>query len=83
MPVDPITETMQAFSAGRLDGSAFAIGRLYGLSDLELTKAGTFGSIPRVRPSEAASKISADGALIYDVRSHGYYDRKARRIQGS
>jgi rhodanese-related sulfurtransferase len=21
--------------------------------------------------------------LIYDVRSHGYYDRKARRIQGS
>ena len=47
------------------------------------TKAGTFGSIPRVRPTDAARTISTDGAVIYDVRSHGYYDGKARRIQGS
>ena len=47
------------------------------------TKAGTFGSIPRVRPAEAAHKISIEDAVIYDVRSHGYYDGKARRIQGS
>jgi rhodanese-related sulfurtransferase len=25
----------------------------------------------------------ADGAFIYDVRSHGYFDAKARRIRGS
>jgi rhodanese-related sulfurtransferase len=48
-----------------------------------LIKAGSLRSIPRVRPSEAAKKVSAGGAVIYDVRSHGYYDQKAKRIQGS
>jgi len=47
------------------------------------TKAGPLRAIPRVRPSDAAQKVSADGAVIYDVRSHGYYDLKATRIQGS
>lgn len=46
-------------------------------------RAGALRSIPRVRPSDAAQKVSADGAVIYDVRSHGYYDLKATRIQGS
>src|SRR5271154_2435630 len=36
--------------------------------------------VPSVVPSEAAS---SEGAVIYDVRSHGYYDRKATRIRGS
>jgi rhodanese-related sulfurtransferase len=27
--------------------------------------------------------LSSDGALIYDVRSHGYYDRKATRVRGA
>jgi rhodanese-related sulfurtransferase len=36
--------------------------------------------VPSVPPSEAAS---SEGAIIYDVRSHGYYDRKAIRIRGS
>ena len=27
--------------------------------------------------------LSAGDAVIYDVRSHGYYDPKAKRIQGS
>ena len=39
---------------------------------------GALRSVPRVHPSEVAQ-----GALIYDVRSHGYYDQKAKRIQGS
>lgn len=81
--VDPITRTMQAFTraAGWV---AFVIVAGYMVYLIwNWTKAGAFGSIPRVRPAEAASKISADGALIYDVRSHGYYDGKARRIQGS
>jgi membrane protein DedA with SNARE-associated domain/rhodanese-related sulfurtransferase len=33
-------------------------------------------------PSEAAHAVKA-GACIYDVRSHGYLDRKAMRITGS
>jgi membrane protein DedA with SNARE-associated domain/rhodanese-related sulfurtransferase len=47
------------------------------------TKAGALRAIPRVRPAEAARAMSADDAVIYDVRSHGYYEDKATRIQGS
>ena len=36
-----------------------------------------------VSPVEAYRASSADIAVIYDVRSHGYYDRKAVRIAGS
>jgi len=81
--VDPITRTMRAFSraAGWV---AFVVAAAYIVYLVwNWTKAGAFGSVPRVHPSEAARKISSDGALIYDVRSHGYYDQKARRIQGS
>jgi rhodanese-related sulfurtransferase len=39
---------------------------------------GALRTVPRVHPSEVAQ-----GAVIYDVRSHGYYDQKAQRIQGS
>lgn len=37
-------------------------------------------SVPFVSPAEAAR---AAGAVIYDVRSHGYYDLKATRVKGS
>ena len=47
------------------------------------TKASALRAIPRVRPAEAARAMSADGAVIYDVRSHGYFHDKAMRIQGS
>src|ERR1700704_285642 len=40
------------------------------------------GAVPFAIPSEAADALSA-GACIYDVRSHGYLDRKAIRIKGS
>jgi membrane protein DedA with SNARE-associated domain/rhodanese-related sulfurtransferase len=39
--------------------------------------------VPSVGAAEAASALSAGDAVIYDVRSHGYYDPKAKRIQGS
>ena len=39
--------------------------------------------VPIVHPREAAGALSANTAIIYDVRSHGYYDAKAVRIQGS
>jgi membrane protein DedA with SNARE-associated domain/rhodanese-related sulfurtransferase len=40
-------------------------------------------SIPRVSPAEASRIIEAGGATVYDVRSHGYYERGAARIRGS
>jgi membrane protein DedA with SNARE-associated domain/rhodanese-related sulfurtransferase len=39
-------------------------------------------AVPLVPPVEAAREMAA-GAWIYDVRSHGYLDAKATRIQGS
>jgi len=45
-------------------------------------KARALGIVPFVTPVEAARALS-EGALVYDVRSHGYYDRKAMRVQGS
>jgi membrane protein DedA with SNARE-associated domain/rhodanese-related sulfurtransferase len=38
---------------------------------------------PFVEPAEAARVLSAGTAVIYDVRSHGYYEAKAMRIEGS
>ncbi len=43
-------------------------------------KARGLRSVPFVTPAEAAR---AAGAVIYDVRSHGYYDLKATRVKGS
>jgi membrane protein DedA with SNARE-associated domain/rhodanese-related sulfurtransferase len=81
--VGPITRTMQSFS--RVGGwiAFMVVGGYFIYLIWNWIKAGTFGSIPRVRPTEAARTISTDGAVIYDVRSHGYYTQKARRIQGS
>ena len=46
-------------------------------------KARTLRSVPFASPAEAARDLSTNSALIYDVRSHGYYDSKATRIKGS
>ena len=46
-------------------------------------KARALRSVPVAAPAEVARISSVDPVLIYDVRSHGYYDRKATRIQGS
>ena len=47
------------------------------------TKARSQLRVPLIDPTEAAKQISAHDAVVYDVRSHGYYDAKAERIQGS
>jgi membrane protein DedA with SNARE-associated domain/rhodanese-related sulfurtransferase len=39
-------------------------------------------AVPFTTPAEASREISA-GAIVYDVRSHGYFDAKAMRIRGS
>jgi membrane protein DedA with SNARE-associated domain/rhodanese-related sulfurtransferase len=38
---------------------------------------------PFVEPAEAAREMAAGRAILYDVRSHGYYQPKAMRIEGS
>ena len=40
-------------------------------------------TIPRVSPAEAARILEAGDAMVYDVRSHGYYEHGAARIRGS
>ena len=39
-------------------------------------------AVPFANPMDAAREMEA-GAHVYDVRSHGYFDAKATRIQGS
>jgi membrane protein DedA with SNARE-associated domain/rhodanese-related sulfurtransferase len=45
-------------------------------------KGRALSAVPSAHPQEAAREL-ATGALVYDVRSHGYFDPKATRIQGS
>jgi membrane protein DedA with SNARE-associated domain/rhodanese-related sulfurtransferase len=42
----------------------------------------TLSAVPFAAPADAARDMAA-GASVYDVRSHGYFDPKATRIQGS
>jgi membrane protein DedA with SNARE-associated domain/rhodanese-related sulfurtransferase len=46
-------------------------------------KARALRSVPFASPADVARAMSSDSAVIYDVRSHGYYDSKATRIKGS
>ena len=45
-------------------------------------KGRALSAVPFTYPVEAARDLAA-GAYVYDVRSHGYFDTKAMRIQGS
>ncbi len=71
-------------SAGRIIGGiilALLIG--YILFRLWLwARARTLSAVPFAHPHDAARDL-ATGAPVYDVRSHGYFDPKATRIQGS
>jgi len=46
-------------------------------------KARALRTVPSVSPAEAMRDLESGRAIVYDVRSHGYYDRNAVRIQGS
>jgi membrane protein DedA with SNARE-associated domain/rhodanese-related sulfurtransferase len=46
------------------------------------TKGRALSAVPFAAPADAAREMAA-GASVYDVRSHGYFDPKATRIQGS
>ena len=45
-------------------------------------KGRALSAVPFANPEDAAREL-ATGASVYDVRSHGYFDPKAIRIQGS
>src|ERR1700735_2368282 len=45
-------------------------------------KGRALSAVPFAHPEEVAREL-ATGAPVYDVRSHGYFDPKATRIQGS
>ena len=45
-------------------------------------RARALSAVPFAHPEDAAREL-ATGAAVYDVRSHGYFDPKATRIQGS
>jgi membrane protein DedA with SNARE-associated domain/rhodanese-related sulfurtransferase len=38
---------------------------------------------PTIEPEEAAVDLAGGHAVVYDVRSHGYYDARTMRIKGS
>jgi membrane protein DedA with SNARE-associated domain/rhodanese-related sulfurtransferase len=69
---------------GRVLGWAFAALVLgyVGFQILLWARTRRLAAVPLVLPAEAARQM-ATGAWIYDVRSHGYFDAKATRIQGS
>lgn len=49
-------------------------------------KSKAYRVVPRVQVQELARRLASDGKgsiLLLDVRSHGYYDPEAERIQGS
>src|ERR1700722_17099451 len=77
-----LTRGYHAF--GRVLGWAFAalILGYVAFQILLWVKARRLVAVPLVLPAEAAREM-ATGAWIYDVRSHGYLDAKATRIQGS
>jgi len=78
-----ITRGYQAF--GHVLGWAFAIAAA-GYVAVRISmwrKARVWSEAPLVEPLEAARELAAGTAVIYDVRSHGYYDSKAMRIRGS
>jgi len=77
-----ITKNYLAFGRGLTWLVILALACYLGYQIWMWRKARALGIVPFVTPVEAARALS-EGALVYDVRSHGYYDRKAMRVQGS
>jgi rhodanese-related sulfurtransferase len=78
-----ITKDYEAFS--RVLSWALSVAALgyLGFKARLWIKSRALRSVPFVSAADAAQALSSDGAVIYDVRSHGYYDQKAARVRGS
>jgi|KBSMisStandDraft_5_1062788.scaffolds.fasta_scaffold124672_2 membrane protein DedA with SNARE-associated domain/rhodanese-related sulfurtransferase len=81
--LDAITKNYVAFGRGLTWLLILLLASYLGYQVWMWRRARALRTVPFVSPAEAARALSAEGALIYDVRSHGYYDRKAMRAQGS
>jgi membrane protein DedA with SNARE-associated domain/rhodanese-related sulfurtransferase len=65
---------------------ALAIGLYVGYRLYLLLREGKLGTVPLVSAQEVAQRLSIgvpDDMALFDVRSHGYYSKKAARIRGS
>jgi membrane protein DedA with SNARE-associated domain/rhodanese-related sulfurtransferase len=65
---------------------AFGMAAYFGYHLWLLLKSGTLSYVPRVSASEVARRLYSGldhDMVIFDVRSHGYYDKKASRIKDS
>ena len=78
-----ITKNYEAFTRVLSWVLMVAVVCYLGLQVWMWSKARRWRSVPFVSPVEAARAHSSDSAIIYDVRSHGYYERKATRLRGS
>ena len=78
-----ITKNYMAFGRGLTWLLIVAVTGYVGFQVWLWRKARALRTVPFATAAEAARALSSEGALIYDVRSHGYYDRKAMRVQGA
>src|ERR1700722_6339633 len=78
-----VTRGYQAF--GRvmaLAVTALVIGYM-GLQVWLWIKSRSLRAVPLAVPSEVAREMSIGSCVVYDARSHGYFDARAMRIRGS
>jgi membrane protein DedA with SNARE-associated domain len=78
-----ITSSYQAFGTALSWGFAAAVVVYLAVQAWMWSKSRAWRSVPYVLPADAARAVSGGNAVIYDVRSHGYYDPGAVRIEGS
>jgi membrane protein DedA with SNARE-associated domain/rhodanese-related sulfurtransferase len=81
--LESITRGYRAF--GRIMGWVVAVGVVVYIASRIWTyrKTRELRQAPFVEPAEAARELLAGTAIVYDVRSHGYYMPKAMRVEGS
>jgi len=81
--VGPITRGYRAFSHALTWLFALTVVVYVAIHIWSWRKSREWRKAPFVEPAEAAREVSAGRAVIYDVRSHGYYEPRALRIAGS
>jgi len=81
--LEAITSNYQAFSSALSWFLIAALAAYLGYQAWQWTKGRRLPAVPLVSPAEVARALAADTAVIYDVRSHGYYERKSERLAGS
>jgi membrane protein DedA with SNARE-associated domain len=78
-----LTQSYRAFGNAVAAILATALLAYIGVQIWLWQKSRAWRSVPFVLPDDAARAVSDGMGIIYDVRSHGYYDRNAVRIRGS